>query len=485
MSTVDRVDNPGHVDPALERHYQIWDAVDAVLGGTPEMRRRAEQFMPKRRLETLEDYNKRIAHATFYPAYVETVNIMTGRVFFKPITPNDDVPVWIKKEVLDDADFEGRNLHSYAKNWFEMAMQYGLAYSIIDSPPGSPSSEAERIQAGIRPYCTLVKPNQILGWRRSGQRLTQLRVLFKAEEAAGRFGVKVVDEVRVYEAAGEAVTVEIFRKDDRGEWISGGVNTLPIREIPIVPLYTNRTGFMTAEPPMRELLYLNLKHWRMQSSLDVLVDVACVPILTAIGVDSEDGIVIGAKHAIAIGNKDGRLEYVEITGNSISAGQTHLDKLKDDMRSAGAKLLLISGVSKTALQANEEASRENSPLGTIVSGFRDALTLLMYHIAVWRREATGGTISVTPNLDPDFTPAETMKILNDMADRGRLSDESVFDEAKRRGILGESLEWETELERMKSRPVPPPAPGETLPPAPGNEDEEGEGSDDNSEMNGQ
>jgi hypothetical protein len=49
--------------------------------------------------------------------------------------------------------------------------------------------------------------------------------------------------------------------------------------IPFVPLYGTRLAFMMGISPLRDVAYLNVKHWQSQSDQDTILHVARVPIL--------------------------------------------------------------------------------------------------------------------------------------------------------------------------------------------------------------
>lgn len=429
--------------PAVAKMQPDWSLVDALLGGTRAMRDAGQLYLPKRTLETTEDYEIRRRQATLFPAFAETIGSMAGRVFSEPMAVNE-APAWIDGEVIPDVDMQGRNLHVFARDWFRAGLVYGLAHVLIEAPPANGAvSQADQRRAGMRPYLIPLKPDRILGWREQGGKLQQLRVKFAKSKPDGDWGESTVEQVRVYEPR----LVRVFERNAKEEWVEVEQITTGFAEIPLLTFYTGRTGFLTAEPPLRELAHLNVKHWAQQSSVDSLLETACVPILAASGVDDGDAIVIGAKHAVRL-PQNGRLEYVEHTGAAIGAGRVSLDTLKDEMRQAGAKLLAPQAISKTATQAGEEAARENSALGAMVQDFEDAIDALLDAIAATRGDATGGRAKMNANLDPDIAPTDTMNVLLGMRNAGMLSDATVFTEAQRRGLLRDDIAWEDEQQAI-------------------------------------
>ncbi|MCV5359812.1 DUF4055 domain-containing protein, partial [Escherichia coli] len=85
---------------------------------------------------------------------------------------------------------------------------------------------------------------------------------------------------------------------------------------------------------------LNIKHWQSQSEQDNILHVARVPLLVAYGLDRNEELTVGASTATIFEDrtKNG-LEYVEHSGAAIESGETSLEKLENQMRHAGAKLL--------------------------------------------------------------------------------------------------------------------------------------------------
>jgi len=435
-------------DIAASKAAEDWSLIDALRGGTPGMRAAGEKYLPRRKLEEQGDYQRRLAMTTLFPAFTETVATMTGRVFAEPLVVGESVSAWIRDEVVTDVDLQGRNLHVFAKDWFDEALSYGLSHVLVESPRADGvRTREDQVKRKVRPYLIQIHPRQILGWKiDAGGQLAQVRIAWSRIEDDGEFGQRQVSQVRVYEPG----RVRTFEK--QGEvWVVAEDVATGVNGIPLATLYTKRTGLLQAEPPLRELAYLNAKHWAMQSSNDALVDTASVPILAMFGVNDSDEIVIGAKHAVRL-PAGADMKFVEHTGAAIGAGRESLDALKEEMRQAGAKLLAPqAGQAKTASQANEEAARENSTLGAMAMALEDTLALVLDVIAAYRGEASGGTVKLQPNLDAEMAPAESMNTLLGMAREGALSYATVFSESKRRGLVADDVEWDDEQERIREQ----------------------------------
>lgn len=457
-----------------------WNLVDHLRGGTRAMREAGETYLPKRPMEEASDWEARRKFATLFPTFQNTSRANTGRVFANPIMVNDDVPQWIVDDVLSDIDLHGRDFHVWARDWFNEGFDYGVSHVLVESPEVSPDIKTKQQQtdAKIRPYAIRIHPRNVIGWRFKDGQLVQLRVRFWRQDESSEFDVQHIEQIRVYDLVG----VRVFEKVG-DVWTQIGVPVVTNwKKIPLVSFYTNRTGPLQAVPPMRELAYLNAKHFRIQSSLDTLVETASVPILYVAGVNDDTVLVIGAKSAVKL-PLGGEIAYCEHSGAAIGAGKASLDGLVEEMRQIGAKLLAPPAGSKsggsstpsakTATQVSEEAARDNSILGAMAIDFQGACKELLDMIASFRGEEKGGTVKVQANLDPDLDPNTTMATVTSMEAASIVSKQTVYERAQDMGVIPDDVTWEDEQQRIKDDMLampPPPAPvivpGEK-PPTPG------------------
>lgn len=420
-----------------------WKLMDDLMGGTGSLRAAGRAYLPQRPLEADEDYQARLDSATLFPALSETLRRLVGRVFSEPITIGDDVPDWINAEVLPDVDLQGRNLHVFAKEWFEQALRYGLSHCLIDSPLAhGVRTLAEQRKAGLRPYLIRIEPSRVLGWREKNGNLEQVRIRFERTEPEGEFGTKTIEQVRVY----EPWYVRVYERSRDGWHLVEAIET-GFERIPLVTLYTNRTGLLMADPPLRELAWLNAKHWRMQSGNESLIDTASVPILSLTGVDEGDAVIIGAKHSVRL-PAGADIKYVEHSGAAIEAGRRALLDLVDEMRQAGAKLLRPAEGARTATEAREDAASDNSHLGGMASALQDTLNDVLDLVAEYRGADSGGHVRVNPNLDPDVDSTQAINDVLALYRDGIISRATVFEAAKRLGRVPDTLEWEDEQARI-------------------------------------
>lgn len=424
------------------------ELIDDLLGGTKAMRAAGERHLPKFPQEEQDSYNSRLKQSTLLPALAQTVSNMTGRVFAEPVLLGEDVPANIAG-MCDDIDLQGNNLQAWGATWFAMGLSHGIVHALVEFPRVEGArTVADEQRLGVRPYLVCIQQAQVIGWKSSRGVLTHFRYMEVVAEDDGPFGVKLVQQVRVLEPGSWAT----YRKNDKGEWLLYQEGTTTLDVIPLVTFYTKRTGFMTAEPPLRDLAYLNIKHWQSQSDQDNILHVARVPILFLAGWADDDKVEWGASAALRHSNTEAKASFVEHSGQAIEAGRVALQDLKEDMRQAGAKLLIKDKQAvKTKAQSDEEAAQELSPLERMAADFEDALDQVLQLMAMWMRLPDGGHVAVRGNFDADYMPEVSLPFLLNMANAGKLSDETLFSEAQRRGVVSDEIEWEDEKARIEEQ----------------------------------
>ena len=427
-----------------------WSKVDALMGGTSAMRAAGEKFLPKWPQEDQKSYDFRLKTSTLFNGYRRTVENMAGKPFSEPVKWSGidaEIEAW-----FDNIDLSGRNLHVFAHDVFQAALSYGLSHVLVDYPPTRgedgnllyPTVDAEK-KAGVRPYALHIKPTSVLGWKSAKvngvETLTQLRILECVQEDAGEFGTRDVKQVRVLEPG----KFTVYRKSEKDEWTVFAEGTTSIKFIPLITVYTRRTGFMTGRPPLIDLADLNIKHWQSQSDQDSILHVARVPILAITGVTAEDAdnITIGAKSALTLPT-GADAKYVEHSGAAIEAGASSLSDLEEQMRAMGAELLVAQPGDITATQTSVDTAQAQCQLAAMTSALEDSLDAMVDIMAKWAGKGEQGDIDVFDDFAPEIALATVgpfVLSLIQLHSNGLLDKEGAFEELQRYGILNPDKVW--------------------------------------------
>ena len=440
--------------PCLEYEQMAldWVIVDALMGGTRAMRAAGEKLLPKFIFEESDDYQRRLGASVLFPAYSETIKAMAGRVFRKPVSLGEGTPASIQaltKAITPSQD----NIGVLSAEWLVDALSYGISHVLVDFPnnPGA-VNKADEKALNLRPFAMVIRHDQVIGWRQERGELVQLRVREFVTEPDGDWGVKTIEQIRVFEPGG----CQVYRRGPGENTFSmyGEPVLMTLGRIPLVTLYAKRLGFMMARPPLMDLAYLNVAHWQSASDQRNILHVARVPVLTISGCDNQTDIKIGSASAVKL-PKDAVMQYVEHSGAAISAGADDLKALEDQLRQAGAKLLQPAQLSRiTATQSAEDKARTLSPLAQIAQSLEDGLNNVLQLCAEWMNEPNGGRVEITADFDVDATPENSMATLVSMQQAGILSKETVFSEAKRRNLVSEDCDWGDEQNRIADDGVP-------------------------------
>jgi hypothetical protein len=449
--------------PAVASMEADWTLAAALMGGTQTMRAAGKAHLPQWPNEDDRSYKTRLALATLYPAYQQSVETLAAKPFSKGLTIEEDVPTAPHdiKGWTDDIDREGRKLHVFAADLMESALGEGLCGILVDYPKADGVRyKAEEKALGLRPYWVHIKPGQILGWRAARQNgkwtILQLRFMENVEEPDGEFGAISIQQVRVlYPGRWQVWRKKKVDSTGKEDWLlhDDGITTL--NYIPFVPIYGKRTGFMMGKPPMIELAHMNVKHWQSQSDQDTLLHIARVPILVRTGMQdtvTPDGtlvkpeLTIGAAAAVDL-PKDATLTFTEHGGAAISAGKTSLDDLKEEMRQAGAEMLVLKPGNTTRIEAASDNIKGMCALQRVTLGLQDALNTALQMTADWVKEPTGGHVTIFSDFGALTLEAAVAELMQ-LQQGGIISKETTFKEAQRRGTVSSEVDFEEEQDRI-------------------------------------
>jgi hypothetical protein len=438
-----------------------WRLIEALLGGSEAMRKMGEAYLPRQPKEEVDDWQYRLDTATLYPAFERTVEILAGKPFSKQLTIGDNVPARMRPW-LDLVDMR-RNLHVFAATVMEDALAYGVAGILVDYPRTEGlKTVAEEAKAGVRPYFVHIRCKNILGWRseviNGREELTQLRLLEEVEEENGPYGTITIEQVRLLEPG----KWEIWRQstDRRKKWVLHEEGTTTLDKIPFVPVYGKFVSFMQGRPPLLALAEQNKDHWRESSDQRDSVRFARKRLLVFTGLDEASPVIASSSYAVKLPlNADAKI--LQGSAESVSIGRDEINTIEEQMRQSGAEMLVIRPGKITATQTHSEDQGNLCALQRIALDLEDSLDTALQFMADWVGEPTGGNVTVYKEFGQTSMDAAAAELLLKTNQAGRLSDETLFAEYQRRGILSPDLTYDDEKDRLEAQG---PAPGEMTDP---------------------
>ena len=425
----------------------------ALMGGSDSMRAAGKTYLPKFKAEAAEDYQARLSSSWLFNGMRKTVKDMTGRVFSKPIEIADG-PEQLKV-FADDINMQGQDLSAFASDVFKDAFIPGISFIMVDAPRrDGETTRATAATLGLRPYMVHLRVEDILGFKTelfgNVLALSMLRIMesVTVDDPKDEFAQINVSQVRVLTREGNAVSVRIYRKNDKDKWLAVEKYQTNAEEITVIPFYAQRTGFFMGEPVLEDLADVNIAHWQSQSDQRHILHFARVPILFASGRAEDEPLVISASQAVTSRDTDAKLEWVEHSGAAIGAGRTDLKDLEYQMQALGLQLLVATN--ETATGAVLDSAKETSTLSMMADNLKDALEQALKWMAFY---AGLPEQDITIVVNKDFgvmplTAQEVTAMQKDVA-LGLLSVEEYYEERKRRGVLRSDLDTRADMDKVE------------------------------------
>ena len=428
-----------------------WELIQALKGGTLEVRKASTKWLPREPKESLEAYNNRLNRSVVYGAYTRTVSTLSGLPFMRSATIEG-----LPKELsyLEwDVDGNGTDLTNFAHSLLRNGLDYGMAHVYVDMPEVSmPITLQDVEQYKIRPYFVLIEPTSLIDYtvERIGG-LTNLSSI-KIKEIVEEDGEEI-EQIKII----STTTIEYWRRaEDKDEWYLVNRISNNLGKIPLITFYTEKTGYLSAKPPLEDLAWLNLRHYQKLSDLDNIEHIANVPILFGSGFQEGelDGVEIGPNRAITASDPNAKLSYVEHTAAAIGASQTSIDKLEMRMAAMGADLILRKSVDRQTATARQiDQSESISMLQVIINNLEAALEYAVEIAGDWIDVAVSNIqIEIGDNLKIGAEGPNWIDILGNFVIQNQgMSLEQAVLELKRRGVLVDNFTAKNNT--LKTQPV--------------------------------
>lgn len=383
--------NPSQRSSLFTANLSRWNLVDALYGGTETMRLARTAYLIKNEKESEKDYNARLNRSTLYNVYKRSIQQATARAF-----TNDVALEGYPGEITifeQDVDAQGRDLTQFSKATFTDALKRGVSYILVDLPktPEQPLTLADSISLGIRPYWVPIGAPQVLAAYSTQDGGAERLKHFRFEETfvdVSPDGLQetTVTQIKAFNQANNIVTFAVYRKDDKNFWYVYDEGVIEgVIDIPVVPVYTNRTGFFTGEPPLLDLAYLNVQHWNSSSEQTNLLHVARVPFLHIKGMGNPGVDENGNKkemeisiHSILNTGENGDAKWVETNGSALDQGFKDMTDIEAKMEAMGMMMTTPKPGTVTATETAVNAGQASSLLRDYALALADSLEAALY-----------------------------------------------------------------------------------------------------------
>jgi len=288
------------------------------------------------------DYSIRVQLSTYNNIYERIITAQVGMVYRKQLIL-DDVP---EKFIQW---FEELKLEQHLADCTTRADVDGKGLIMLDMPV-----------AGGEPYLVQIKRESLINWRYEDGKYTMAVI---AEQYAEEDGFKLEYKTQ-YRVLHEDGNIDIWREvEGKGMEIYESITT----SYDFLPLYLADLGDL---PPMYNIAVMSKNLFNYTSSCDAFIWKAGNPSLLTIGlgIDENSEIKLGQNSTINTDNEMAKVEWIELTGNSLPIVKQDID---DKTRAIAERALQLDQVgvdqNKTATQVNRENSESNARLSDISS----------------------------------------------------------------------------------------------------------------------
>ena len=456
-------------------HFPKWKRVRDVLAGQDAVHAAGELYLPKLNKQDTKKYANYRKRAAFYNASWRTVAALLGMMFRKP--PERELPKAVD-DYIKDVSMKGVPLDNFAEEYALEWLSVGFVGVLTDYPPqvdtgGQPLTVAMAEQLGLRPTLQLYKAEAIRNWKfrtiNNKHTLSMVVLGECAKVPVNEFEEKEEERYRVLDLdESNNYRVRVFTQDDKGNdvLLEGPtyplLNGKPLNEIPF------EADFDFDEPPLIDLIDVNLTHYLVSADYYHALHFTGLPTPVVSGYQppvpqpgqAPEELYIGSESAWVFPDANAKAEYLEFSGQGLTALEKALERLENQMSILGAKML---GTEKAGVEAFKTQAMRNAGENSILSSIAINVSLkLEAALKVFCAWANAADEEISYELNRDFMPvamdAQTLSALMGAWQQGGLSEAELFDLFKRGDLIESDKTLEEHQAEIDAMPVAKPLP---------------------------
>ena len=425
---------------AYQRMANFWGLIEDLKEGTYKIRSEHRKYLPQLEREVDDSYDRRLSRSNVVPFMQRIEKMLAGMLVRKPVRL-DGVSDLVREQLFD-VSLEGDDLNVWLYTTARTVISYGHCGVLVDAPKDGDK---------VRPYWVTYEPKNILGWRTEVidgvRQLTQLRLMEHVVEPDGKYGEKIVKQIRVLEPG----RFEIHRKNKKGEYKLHDEGEMSIKDkIPFSVAYSNRVGYYESRSPLYDIAELNLKHYQIQSDLDNILHISSVPLLAVFGYPNSDEITTGPSEALSL-PPESRMEYISPSSDSYESQFRRLEDLKDQINTLSlAAVLGQKLVGETAEAKRIDRSQNDSTMMVVAQQMQDLIdNCLKFHSEYLHEPNAGRSFVNIDFVTARLEPQEIQSLLA-LFTAGTISQETLLTQLSSGEILGDDFDVEEEVEATQA-----------------------------------
>ena len=371
-----------------------------------------EEYLPKLNGQDKKQYNSYKKRAVFFGAMSRTVTALVGAIDRKPPEVKGANNL---KEFMKDVTGTGISLDEFLKDIEEEVMVSGRVVVCVDRKNSTDN----------RPYLVWYKSEDCINWFSEqytdfDQRLTGMifREAYYDTDKDNKYKQIQKDQYREFTMEGGNVVVNIWKiKNDEktSEFGNAEKPSYEIAEsytltnrgkslgfIPCVPVVSDGSPFEVPQPPLLDLVDVNLAHYRNSADYEHGMHWTALPTPVLTGLNGKDNkISIGSGSAIILPDPQSSAMFLEFSGQGLSTIKTAMDHKEMMMSALGARMLASRMDQSTSAEvARINYSGETASLCNVARSMSRGMTRLLKMVSQW--ENSKGFDNIEVHLNEDY-----------------------------------------------------------------------------------
>ena len=460
--------------PDIETMEPYFNMVTDIIEGEDAIKKGGEKYLPRFPEEDDRDYNFRLSVGKFTNIYRDTLEGLATKPFQDEVQLVGTAATDELKEFCENVDGCGNNLSTFAALTFFNGINYAIDWIFVDYPTVDNSiiSIADAKSKNLKPFWRHILAKNVLEVRSHFEGSKEVVDYFRYQEPS--YGDEPV-KVRVYQEEYDKdlkkhIKWHLYEKleqplEDGEDFIEIENGEMSIGFIPVIPFITGRRDGNRYKfyPVMKDAADLQIKLYQNESALEYIKVLACYPMLATDGIKPKldptgkpDRIAAGPGRVLyGIPNgtgTGGTWKYVEPQANSLEFLKKDTDKTKTDLRELGRQPLTALSSQLTTVTTSIAAGKAKSAVTTWALALKDALENALLVTMLWEKKEVPDNkqpeVYVYTGFDNVLEDGSDLEELGKARERGDLSQETYWEELKRRKILSAEFTAEREKQRL-------------------------------------
>ena len=221
--------------PIWKENIKRWQYYSDSFNGGNDFR--TGRYLVKYVLESNEDYDNRLRNTPLDNHCKSVVETYNSFLFRKPPMRNYG-SIGMDQALdpfLSDCDLDGRTFNAFMRDCSTYSSVYGHVWVMVDKPNTTVNTRAEELQQEIRPYVSLITPENVIDWAYTRKAngvyaLSSITLLDGMDKDNVYYRTITTTETTIYSKKGLAEDSQIVDQIPN-----------PLGVVPCVPVYAGRT----------------------------------------------------------------------------------------------------------------------------------------------------------------------------------------------------------------------------------------------------